>query len=274
MAFFAALDTTVKYVSAFLPLVTTLWIRYLVQTVITAGVMMPIRGRATWQISRLGLVILRGLMHAVSGAIAFVSLSLMPVAEYSAIIMLTPMLLTLFSALALKERVSLATWLLLAGALGGALLVIQPGGAGFGWVVLLPLMLIALNVGYQLLTRHLTSHMDPAGMHLYSGLFSMLFVSLALPFGWQAPEGWSAWGLVLLLSLFSAVGHYLMIVAYSLATPATLSPFIYLQLVFATLAGWIVFHHMPNLLAWVGMGLITCCGILSARRGMRPAVVR
>jgi drug/metabolite transporter (DMT)-like permease len=246
----------------------------MVQTVITAGVMMPVRGRATWKISRMRLVVLRGFMHAVSGAIAFFSLSLMPVAEYSAIIMLTPMLLTLVSALALKERVSATTWTLLAGALVGALLVVQPGGAGFGWAVLLPLILICLNVGYQLLTRHLTIHMEPASMHLYSGLFSMVFVSLALPFGWQAPETWSAWGLVLLLSLFSAVGHYLMIVAYSLATPATLSPFIYLQLVFATLAGWLVFDHMPDGLAWIGMGLIASCGIASARPWARPVVVR
>lgn len=265
MAFFAALDTTVKYVSAFLPLVTTLWIRYLVQTLITAGLMMPSRGRATWEINRLGLVMLRGFMLAISGGLAFVSLSLMPVAEYSAIIMLTPMLLTLVSAILLKERVSRTNWLLLAGALAGALLVIQPGSAGFGWVVLLPLILIVLNVAYQLLTRHLTSHMDPGSMHLYSGLFSMLLVSLALPFGWQTPEGWNAWGLLLLLSLFSAVGHYLMIVAYSLAGPATLSPFIYLQLVFATLAGWLVFEHTPNPLAWLGMALIALCGIISAR---------
>jgi len=265
MAFFAALDTTVKYVSVFLPLVTTLWIRYLVQTLITAGLMMPSRGRATWRINRLGLVMLRGFMLAISGGLAFVSLSLMPVAEYSAIIMLTPMLLTLVSAVALKERVSRANWLLLAGALFGALLVIQPGGAGFGWVVLLPLILIVLNVAYQLLTRHLTAHMDPGSMHLFSGLFSMLLVTLALPFGWQAPEGWNAWALVLLLSLFSAAGHYLMIVAYSLAGPTTLSPFIYLQLVFATLAGWLVFEHTPNPLAWLGMVLIAVCGIISAR---------
>ncbi|MFM7341730.1 MAG: hypothetical protein ACKO3Q_03465, partial [Betaproteobacteria bacterium] len=60
MAFFAALDTTVKYVSAFIPIVTTLWMRYVFQTLISAGMLMPSRGRALWRVKKLGLVFIRG----------------------------------------------------------------------------------------------------------------------------------------------------------------------------------------------------------------------
>ncbi|MBM3363090.1 MAG: DMT family transporter [Betaproteobacteria bacterium] len=265
MAFFAALDTTVKYVSAFIPIVTTLWMRYVFQTLISAGMLMPSRGRTLWRVKKLGLVFIRGALMAVSSALAFVSLSLMAVAEFSAIMMLTPMALALVSAMALKEHVSWQLWLLLAGALAGALMVVQPGHNSLVWVTVLPVILIVLNVAYQLLTAHLAVDVEPGTMHFYSGLFSMLLVSLALPWGWQWPPNWEIWAWVLLLSLFSAVGHYMMILAYSLAGPATLSPFLYFQLAFATLGGWLVFSHAPNAWAWLGMGLIALCGIASTR---------
>ena len=118
---------------------------------------------------------------------------------------------------------------------------------------------------YQLLTAHLAPDVDAGAMNFYSGLISMLLCSLALPWGWQWPPSWEIWALVLLLSLFSTVGHYLMIVAYGLAAPAALSPFLYFQLAFATLGGWLVFSHAPNAWAWLGMGLIAVCGIVSAR---------
>ncbi len=265
MAFFAALDTTVKYVSAFLPLVTTLWLRFAFQSCMTAGMLLPSRGRAAWRVNRLGALVLRGVLMALSSAVAFMGLKFMPVAEFTAIMMLTPMMITLVAAYLLKEGVSWQRWLLLVGALVGALLVIQPGAAHFGWAVLLPLLLIALNVGYQFLTRNLAGDVEAGSVHLYSGIFAMLVVSLALPFGWQTPQGWDIWALVLLLSLFSTIGHYMMILAYGLASPATLSPYLYLQLAFATLGGWLLFSHTPNALAWTGMGLIALCGIISAR---------
>jgi drug/metabolite transporter (DMT)-like permease len=265
MAFFAALDTTVKYVSAFIPIVTTLWMRYVFQTLISAGMLMPSRGRSIWRVKKIGLVFLRGALLAVSSAVAFVSLSLMAVAEFAAIMMLTPMALALVSAVALKEHVSWQLWLLLAGALAGALMVVQPGYNSLVWVTVLPVILIILNVAYQLLTAHLATDVEAGTMHFYSGLFSMLLVSLALPWGWQWPPTWEIWALVLLLSLFSAVGHYMMILAYGLAGPATLSPFLYFQLAFATLAGWLVFSHAPNAWAWLGMALIALCGVASTR---------
>jgi drug/metabolite transporter (DMT)-like permease len=265
MAFFAALDTTVKYVSAFVPIVTTLWMRYVFQTLISAGMLMPSRGRAIWRVKRPALVFLRGALMAISSGVAFVSLSLMAVAEFAAIMMLTPMALALVSAMALKEHVSWRLWLLLAGALTGALMVVQPGSSNLAWVTLLPLLLIALNVAYQLLTAHLAPDVEAGTMHFYSGLVSMLLVSLAIPWGWQWPPSWEIWALVLLLSLFSTIGHYMLILAYGMASPATLSPFLYFQLAFATLGGWLVFSHAPNAWAWLGMALIAVCGVASTR---------
>ena len=162
MAFFAALDTTVKYVSAFLPLITTLWVRFVFQSLITAGMLLPSRGRAVWRVNRFGALALRGVLMALSSAVAFMGLKFMPVAEFTAVMMLTPMMITLVSAYLLREGVSWQRWLLLVGALVGALLVIQPGATHFGWAMLLPVLLIALNVAYQLLTRHQPPMCRPA----------------------------------------------------------------------------------------------------------------
>jgi drug/metabolite transporter (DMT)-like permease len=264
MAFFAALDTTVKYVGVFVPIVTTLWMRYVFQTLISAGMLMPSRGRAIWHVKKPGLVFLRGALMALSSAVAFVSLSHMAVAEFSAIMMLTPMALALASAMALKEHVPWRLWLLLAGALTGALMVVQPGSGNLAWVTLLPLLLIVLNVAYQLLTAHLAPDVEAGTMHFYSGLVSILLVSLAIPWGWQWPPSWEIWALLLLLSLFSAVGHYMLILAYGRTPVATLGPYMYTQIGFAVLGGWLVFDHLPDQWTFVGMGMVALCGALGA----------
>ena len=75
--------------------------------------------------------------------------------------------------------------------------------------------------------------------------------------------------MLLLCGFFGTVGHYLLIFGYGRATPATLTPYLYSQIAFATFAGWIVFSHAPDLYALAGILVIAGCGIagtwLSAR---------
>jgi drug/metabolite transporter (DMT)-like permease len=70
--------------------------------------------------------------------------------------------------------------------------------------------------------------------------------------------------LVLGIGLFATVGHLCLIFAFGHAPMATLMPFIYTQMAFALGVSYLVFRHVPDGWAWVGMAVIAACGAVSA----------
>jgi drug/metabolite transporter (DMT)-like permease len=276
-ACFAALDTTTKYVSAGVPLLMALWFRYFFQAVATTAVVLPLRGRTVWRTRRLAWHLLRGMLLLTSSLLAFASLRYMPVGEFTAIVMITPLAITLLAATLLKEPVSALRWALVAGGFVGTLMIIQPGGTAFGWSSLLPLALVASNACFQVLTSKLARTEDPVTMHLYTGWTGTLVSALSLPFVWTPLQDPWLWAGLCFMGLTATVGHFMLILAYYRAPAATLTPYLYSQIGFAMLGGMVVFAHVPGPLALAGIVMIALCGAAGAwltvreRRAPAPA---
>lgn len=263
-ACFAALDTTTKYVSAAVPLLMALWFRYFFQAVATTAVVLPTRGWRIWRTRHLAWHLVRGLLLLTSSLLAFASLRYMPVGEFTAIVMITPLAITLLAATVLEEHVSALRWALVAGGFAGTLMIIRPGGSAFGWSSLLPLLLVASNAAFQVLTSKLARTEDPVAMHLYTGWTGTAVSALALPFVWTAlPDPW-LWAGLCFMGLMATVGHFMLILAYYRAPAATLTPYLYSQIGFAMLGGVIVFSHVPDHLSLAGIGMIAVCGAAGA----------
>lgn len=271
MACFTVLDTASKVIGAAVPVVLAMATRFLFQAVVTGSVLLPQRGRALLRTRHPVLQFVRGVLLLLSGSLAYVSLRFMPVGEFTAIQMLTPLVITVVAAVSLGERVSPLRWLLVAGGFAGALLVIRPGTDEFAWPMLLPLGVVVANSGFQLLTSKLAQVDDAGTMHFYSGCVGSLLCAVLLPFSWQTPGSVSLWLLLLLVGVFSTLGHYLLILGYGRASPATLTPFLYSQIAFATLAGWLVFAHAPDFWSVAGILLIAACGIAATWLTVRDA---
>jgi drug/metabolite transporter (DMT)-like permease len=250
-ACFSVLDTTTKYISAWVPLLLALWFRYAFQAIATSLVILPIQ-------------VLRGVLLLASSLFAFASLKHMPVGEFTAIVMISPLAITVLAATVLKEKVSALRWLLVAGGFAGTLVIIRPGGAAFNWASLLPLGLVATNAWFQVLTSKLARTEDPVTMHLYTGWVGTLIASLALPFVWvQLGASW-LWLALCLMGVMATIGHFMLILAYQRAPAATLTPYLYTQIAFAMLGGWLVFRHVPDRWSMAGMVMIAVCGAAGA----------
>jgi drug/metabolite transporter (DMT)-like permease len=78
------------------------------------------------------------------------------------------------------------------------------------------------------------------------------------------PNHWTLWLQLLLMGVLASMGHFLLILAYSRAPAAALTPYMYTQIGFAVLGGWLVFDHLPDQWTFVGMGLVALCGALGA----------
>jgi drug/metabolite transporter (DMT)-like permease len=263
-ACFAALDTTTKYVSAAVPLLMALWFRYLFQAVATTAIVLPQRGWRIWRTRRLAWHIVRGVLLLTSSFLAFLSLRYLPVGEFTAIVMITPLAITVLAATMLKEPVTPLRWLLVAGGFAGTLVIIRPGHGSLGWSSLLPLALVGSNAWFQVLTSKLARTEDPVTMHLYTGWTGTLLASVLVPFVWTAiPDPW-LWAGMCFMGLTATVGHFALILAYYRAPAATLTPYLYSQIAFAMLGGFIVFSHVPDRLSLVGIVMIAVCGAAGA----------
>lgn len=263
-ACFSALDTTTKWVSASVPLLMALWLRYLFQAVATTAVVLPQRGWRVWRTRHLAWQLVRGLLLLTSSFLAFLSLRYLPVGEFTAIVMITPLAITVLAATMLKEPVTPLRWLLVAGGFAGTLVIIRPGAGQFGWSSLLPLALVASNAWFQVLTSKLARTEDPVTMHLYTGWTGTLIASLAVPFVWTQVTDWRLWAGMGFMGLMGTVGHFMLILAYYRAPAATLTPYLYTQIAFAMLGGFIVFSHVPDAPSLTGIVMIAVCGAAGA----------
>ncbi len=273
VACFAVLDTTTKYISLSVPVLMALWVRYAFQAVATTLAVLPGRGWALLRTAHPKYQCLRGAMLLATSLFAFFSLRYMPVGEFTAIVMITPLVVTLLAALTLGEQVSPLRWALVAGGFVGTLIIVRPGGHHFDWTALLPLGLVASNAGFQILTSRLARTEDPITMQFYTGWVGTLMASVALPFVWTSLDSWTLWASLALMGVMGTVGHFMMILAYARAPVSTLTPFLYAQIGFAMLGGWVVFSHVPDHVSLIGIGMIAVCGATGAWLAVRDSRV-
>ena len=271
LACFAVLDTATKHVSLGVPVLMALWCRFAFQAVATTLAVLPKRGLSLPPTAHPKFQFLRGLLLLSTSVLAFFSLQHMPVGEFTAIIMIAPLVITLLASLTLGEQVSFFRWMLVAGGFVGTLIIVRPGGESFSWAMLLPLGLVATNAWFQILTSRMARTEDPVTMQFYTGWVGTLLASVALPFVWTPLESWMLWAGLGLMGLMGTVGHFLMILAYARAPVSTLTPFLYAQIGFATLGGWLVFSHIPDNLSLIGMAMIAVCGAAGAWLAVRES---
>ncbi|MET0335829.1 MAG: DMT family transporter [Rhizobacter sp.] len=278
---FVSLDTTAKYLGQVLPIILGLFARYAMQAVIM-GVWLTLRlVRGNGNLFRTAhprFQLLRGTLLLATSALLFIGIRQMPVAEFTAVGMLSPVLVTVLATVFLREHVSLLRLSLVAGGFAGALIVVRPGAGIFGWVALIPLVMAFVYAGFQLLTRRLSNLEHPLTTHFYTGLVGTVAVGALLlvldpQASWvalsNAPP--SIWGLLLFVGLAGTVGHLCLILALGMAPMATLMPFTFLQLGFASIAGWLVFDHIPDDWAFVGIAVVGVCGATSVWLNFRES---
>jgi drug/metabolite transporter (DMT)-like permease len=264
VACFATLDTATKASTAGVPILMGVWFRYAFQAVATTAVLLPLHGTALLRTRHPRYQLLRGALLLVSSTLAFLSLRYMPLAEFTSIVLIAPLVITLLAATTLKEYVSPLRWVLVAGGFIGTLVILRPGGDAFSWAILLPIGLVLTNAWFQVLTSKLAQTENPLTMHFYTGWVGALIASLAVPFVWTELDSWHWWALLCLMGFMGTVGHFILILAYQRAPASTLTPYLYAQIAFAMLGGWLIFSQLPDRFSLIGMAMIAVCGAAGA----------
>jgi drug/metabolite transporter (DMT)-like permease len=278
-ACFATMDTTVRYIGALFSVGLVLWTRYALHAAIMSLWIAASKDKS-FRTANPMFQIARGALLAFSSAMAFAALRHMPVAEFTAIVLLTPLAATLLARVVLHERVSGLRWTLVAGGFIGALIVIRPGSGVIGWAALLPLAAAGSNAAFQIMTSRYAPHENPYTTNFYTGATGMaiatpiLLASAANPFDTLSAAPVLHVAALAGVAALGTTGHLLLIMALGKAPASTLMPFQYTQLAVAALAGFVVFGVVPDGWGWFGMLVIAICGAASAWLNMREAAAR
>ncbi|WP_371255949.1 DMT family transporter [Ruegeria sp. 6PALISEP08] len=199
----------------------------------------------------------RGVVHAVAVMLWFFAMTQIPLAEVTAMNYMTPVYVTLGAALFLGEKLAFRRIAAILLALVGVLIILRPGfrevSAGH-----LAMLGTALTLGGSyLLAKLLVRDVSPSVVVAHLSIW----VTLALiPFAvavWTQPSLRDL-GVLFLVACFATAGHYLMTLALQAAPVAVTQPITFLQLIWATLLGAVVFHESVDVWVVAGGTLILC----------------
>lgn len=247
------------------PVAVTMW-RLIAQALLLVPVALVMRRR------------LRGAMFspviALSGGLLMVSLgglvaafSVLPIATAIAIFFVEPLILTVLAGPLLGERAGPRRMAAVGVGLVGALIVIRPGLSGHGWVTLLPLIsAVAYALNMIVLKRASATRSSltvQCGATIYAALGMILLggaVSLGGDMSLRPPMG-ASWALILCAGAAAAASFVAVAEAYRRADASTLAPFQYLEIVMASLLGYLVFGDFPDAFTWTGIAVILASGL-------------
>jgi drug/metabolite transporter (DMT)-like permease len=211
-------------------------------------------------------------MLAVANAALSFALIHIPLADATAVVFAAPVLTVAAAAFWLGEKVSPRRWIGVAIGLAGVLVAIRPPfltGEPLHWAMLLPLVTALGNTVYQLLTRRLALVDDPRITFVHTSLAACALTALAQPFVWVTPAASDVpW--MLLLGALGALGHSILVLAFARAPASVLAPMSYSQLIWAGLAGVLIFGDWPDGWTLLGAGVIAAGGVLVALPERRP----
>ena len=257
-ACFTIVDVTVKHLGQRYPVPLLVWARFGVQALIMLAVLGPKLRLKLLRTARLPLHLARGLVLIVSSLCFFSALRFLPLAEATALNYTSPILVTLMAGWLLHEPLTRPRWAFIIAGFLGMLLIVRPGSEMLAPAALFALGAAAFYAIFQILTRKLAGE-NLMVLLMYPSLVGTALLSLALPFvhsgGWYPT---SDLGAFVGLGIAGTVGHLLFIQAFQRASASAIAPFTYMQLVWSTLAGWLLFATFPD--GWTLTGIVVIAG--------------
>ncbi|ODS84613.1 MULTISPECIES: DMT family transporter [unclassified Devosia] len=246
-----------------LPPLEALFLRAVAALILGVPVLLATTSRASLRHMLEGRVLARNVVEC-AAAIAFVfAVANAPLADITALLQLTPMLVLLGAVLFFGDRVGGAAIALIVVALVGALLVAQPGSQGFQPYVLFGLASAALSAGRDLIGRRVDAGVPALAVAVGLSLVSAIGIgALMLAF-----ERWVTPSLPQLLliagaSAFLTLAQLLLFLSFRVAETKAVVPFFYTGTLWALLIGAVVFGTLPNAVAAAGICLIAASGVL------------
>ena len=261
---FSITDVMAKILGNHIPVIEIGWLRYV--TFLVAVLLVNLRqGRMRVRVKYPGVQVLRGVMMVASMLLFIVALRYLPLADAASVGFVSPLLITALSVPMLGEVVGVRRWIAIVVGFAGVLIVIRPGTGAFQPAAFLVLGSSLAWAFASIVTRRVAGREDTSATMLWTGVIGFVLLSAAVPFNFVMPS-LPLLALNIALGTLATVGQYWMIQAYRYAAASLLAPFSYIQLIWSTTAGYLVFDSLPDAQTLVGAAVIIASGLYTIHR--------
>lgn len=262
--FFVGVSGVVRHLGTDMNPIQAAFIRYGFGVVL----MMPILLRLdTWRPPKriFGLYVVRGMMHAVGVALWFFAMARIPIAEVTALGFTAPIFTTIGAALFLGEKVRARRIGAVLIGFGGTLVILRPGFEAISMGSLAQIAAAPVFAGSFLIAKKLTDTESSTSIVAFLSIAVTLALLPPALMVWRTPTASElAW--LFLVAMLATAGHVTLTQAFRSAEITVTQPAQFLQLIWATLLGLLVFGEQPVLWTWVGGAIIVASATYIAHR--------
>ena len=269
---FTLMDATVKGLVDRYPAPMLVWMRFLGQFLV---VILLLRHRFLAHLrTRFPLAHLaRAVTQIGATGLFFTSLAYIGLAEATALIDINPVLITLGAALFLGESLGPRRVFGVVAAMIGALIVIRPGAGIFTPAALLPLIGAICYAANALITRWIGRQENAWTSMVFTSVICTAIASLSLPFFW-VPVLAADLPRFALIGVLGTMAQLCLIRSFTLAEAASVAPFAYVGILFASVWGYLFFGNLPDRWTITGALVIVAAGLYVWHRETRAARVQ
>ncbi|MDX1819353.1 MAG: DMT family transporter [Paracoccaceae bacterium] len=221
--------------------------------------------RAAAKTSQPVLQAFRAVLLVTEICVMVLAFTLLGLIESHAVFTCYPLLIAALSGPVLGEKVGWRRWAAIGVGFIGVLIILQPGFGVFRIEAIVPLIAALMFALYGLLTRYAARKDSTATSFFWTGTVGSLAMTSVGIWFWE-PMSATDWGWMGLLCITGALGHWLLIKCYEVAEASAVQPFAYLQLVFVSVLGIVIFSETIRTNVAIGAALIVAAGLFTLWR--------
>ena len=266
---FTLLDGSAKWLVQSVPVLVVVWLRFLTHTLIASALLFPVRGLVLVRTQHLRWHLARGLMFCAMTGMNFWALQTLQLTVTASIFFMVPILVALLSAPLLGEKLDAKRWAAILVGFAGVLVIVRPGSEAFHPAMLLSLANAVLYAFFNMMTRKLAAYDPPETIQFLPAVVATVVLAPFALAAWESPHGWFEWLLLCLMGVFGGTGHYLLAMAHRYAPASTLAPFLYQQILYMAIFGYLVFGSVPDTAVWIGAAIVIASGLYLFSRERR-----
>ena len=260
-ACFSALDATAKWLSPRIGVIETTWVRYVSSFLFVSVMLNPWSHPTLAETRRPWTQAFRSFALLASTLLNFLALQYLQLTETMTIMFTQPLVVALVSGPLLGEWPGPRRLAAIGVGFLGVVLVTRPGAGGIHWAAIYSFIGVGAYAAYSIMTRSLAGDDPSETTMFYSAAAGILLLTPAIPFIWHTTPDLKTLALMALVGFWGALGHWLLILAHRHASAAVLAPFLYTQIVWMILLGYLVFGDVPDIWTLAGGAVVIASGI-------------
>ena len=266
---FSLLDGSAKWLVGTVPVIVVVWLRFVTHAVFASAVLFPIKGMALVRTTHLRWHMLRALMFIAMTGINFWALQYLQLTVTASIFFSVPIMIALVSASVLGEKLDAGRWIAILAGFAGVLVIIRPGSADFHPAMIGSVVNAILYAGFMMMTRRLAAYDSPETIQYLPAVGAAIGLAPFALAAWQSPSGWLEWTVACLMGVLGGLGHHLLALAHRYAPSSVIAPFLYQQVIYMALFGYVVFGDVPGAGVWLGAPIVIASGLYLFSRERR-----